>query len=1429
MGFEGVGFDTSTQPTLDYLSVGFCSSTQPTNLRVLDFVPQPNLQTTTCISGKHPEINITTTRARKITAFTPMSSQSNRPLRIELIVSASRPELLEGLDVWLRLGLLSDSQVKRISQTYLSCPLPEVVVTPTLPVRRVAHPREVETPIPTPSLSPLSGIWQSFQDELSVRWLLFLGVFLVVVSSGVLAATQWRNFPAAGQYGVLWGYTIIFWGIGIWARNKSNLKLTSQTLELVALLLVPVNFWAMDSFGLWRYFWEWIVVIIAACSLTSIILLNQGIRGDSSRFTSRTLLILCLSYLHWGWHLSGMPLLAVYLGVISTTIFLPKSPIGERGVTGELVNETCDSNGNVSASAYSILPNAPTGSSIVIYALIVLLARGIFIFGLPIEQLGLAIAICGWLLARLGKPPEREAVSSSSFGSQVWDGIGGGLLLIGWLVCIKESFPFQATMVSGLALSFFAQRLEYFSLRRDLAAIFLIGLQSLFLLWRLIPSQLQEIAIAVFTQLTHSSSNAFASFALFPYVIIWVGLTDWLYRREKFRLARFGEWLTLMLGVTLTVISTFSPTTQSLNLLLSTITLAIVNSRRLPVRVSLVYLTHITGLLTVFSIIYDWFPHLSQVTWATILLILMVAEWSIATMGCFWKPKPSQIIQNTAKNILPIPNPQSSSQVRGERQEVTIKTPNTARPIPYSPFPESCWYIGFILAGISYMLLWNETFTANFLIPTTSQQFGLLWLLTPLTLTGVAMGTSGNQSRRKEASWWSIIALIMWQFLTLPFPGVRLISLGVATGMMWFNTRYLKDLAPASINIGFGLSYVAMLLWEGIPGLGKLSGEDWFLAGAIAIIALWLLQKWLIQRQGTLAALYAQASDNWAMAISALELFLLTLHSSSAYSSAYQDIISSSWQYPTASILIGIAILFRSWKEPTESGFYCINLAFELAIAEAILLVNGSTLSLGIANIILGLVTVLLTDWLLQRETIPSKLIIHLQGLPLLYATLGIALRLVYFTPYTGLLTLGAALTFIGVGCRYSQDKTISYLGIAGISIAWYELVIYQMLQTPGGSLSDGLTILAGLAVAIAIIYRLAAWFWQSRRHSHILNFRITEIETTAHIHWVIGSILILLAATTSLGTSPKLRGAGIAISWILALYALIQGRYPQPRNAKNPPPSPSSDLWVYLGLTEVAITGMYARLTWTQLSILDPWRLIVASAFAIFLYQIPWWRWGWNVIPWQRYAIVSPLLTVLTIWLKGDVISDLNLFAIASFYGWVAKRQVNLRWTYFSLFFIDWAIARSFDRLELTDPLWNATLIGLSLLYIAQIDPGLKTPSQRQTRHYLYLLGSGIICVVALFYHQDTGLIPAIIGIIAIFAGLGLRIRAFLFIGTATFLLTTFYQLVVLSFRYPFSKWVIGLMVGILFISIAANFERRREQIISFLQNWVAQLNNWA
>jgi len=1302
-----------------------------------------------------------------------MTSQLNQSLRIELTVKASQPQLLEGLDVWLHLGLLSDAQVRQLCRKYLSSPLPEPVATPA-PVPQVvaADTNEVDTTVvKTPSESPLSRMWHSLKDELSVRWLLFLGVFLVVVSSGVLAATQWKNFPAAGQYGVLWAYTVIFWFGSFWAGRQESLQLTAQTLRLVTLLLIPVNFWAMDSFGLWRNPLEWIVIAIAAITLTTITLLNQEIKENASRFAPNAFLILWLSYLHWGWQWSGFPLVAVYLGMVGTAILLPKPhalPQSEESITADSQGRG-EADSNIRAAKQNPVsrelssPSTPIGSLIVIYALAVQLGRAIFVIQLPVAQLGLAIGICGWLLARLGQL--ETTPTSTSFQSKIWEGIGGGLLLIGWLVSVREAFPWQATAVSGLALWFLANRLQRFWGRGELIAIFAVGLQAHWLVWRLAPPELQQGIVTFFTQLTNSQSVpvALLGLALFPYLVAMVVLTDWIDRAEKWGLGRFGEQVTFVFGLVLTLVSLLNPTVRSLNLFLSTITLATVTVRWSPTRTELVYLTHVTGLLSIASTI-DWlFPNLSQTVWASLLLIIMVIEWGYSVFS------PSPIWQRSA------------------------------------------WHLGFVLSGLSYTLLLNDIYPSGVYGTPVNQEAGLLWLLTPLCLTGVASRV--DEPRRRQASWLSVAALVVAQALTLGIPGVRLIGLSFATGLMLVNTRYLRQTLAARITIGFALSFIGLLLWDGIPGFSRLSVPGWFLVGAIATLVLWLIRNLLQQRSGTIAALYAEASDNWAVGLCCCELLLLTFHSIGGYLALFP----SSWEYLAASTLTGVAIFYRYWQQPSNTVVYSLSWAVELVLAQAILLTGGATLALATANIILGVVTLIVSDWWLAQERHPASLR-SIEILPLLYAVLGIGLRWGHFTSWTGLLILGAALTGIGVGRRREEWKQLTHFSLAGISLAWYELVIYQMLQAEGGSLVDALTILAGVATAIALAYRSLAWVWHSRSE-RLWRLSVAEIKITAHIHWAIASLLLVFAViiALSVATVPRLAGTAVVLSLLLGGYALLQGR-------RNPDVKAAQE-WVYVGVIEVVATGASVRLLWTELSVLDAWFALIACGLAYAMYELPWQKWGWHPTPWKHSAILLPLVTAC---LTTEAISDASLLLVAGFYAWIAKRSANIRLTYISVLLIDWAIARWFEQLQLTDPLWYATVLGLSLLYIAQFDSDLKRKEQRQLRHYLRILGSGAICVVALLFHQETGIIPGIISIITIFAGLTLRVRAFLFVGTATFLLTASYQLIVLISRYPFIKWVVGLIVGIIFIGMAANFETRRNQIASVLHTSRSELGAW-
>ncbi|NJO94490.1 MAG: hypothetical protein HC820_09465, partial [Hydrococcus sp. RM1_1_31] len=489
------------------------------------------------------------------------------------------------------------------------------------------------------------------------------------------------------------------------------------------------------------------------------------------------------------------------------------------------------------------------------------------------------------------------------------------------------------------------------------------------------------------------------------------------------------------------------------------------------------------------------------------------------------------------------------------------------------------------------------------------------------------------------------------------------------------------------------------------------------------------------------------------------------------------------WHYLAAPAIAGIAIFYRYRQQLSNRVIYSLAWTAEITICEGLFLMNRSILSLATVNILFGLGTLVLTHWLFNKSSRLSQLT-SLKILPLLFACLGIFWRWEQFTAYTGLLTLGAALIGIGVSSRFRNGKVITYLSLIGISFACYELVIYQMLQASSGSPADGLTILAIVAASLALIYRIFAAFLQSREVNTFLDLSLSEIKIIAHTHWALGSVLKIFAAGIAVENTPRLRIVGIAISLILAIYALIQGRDKQTRSDRT-----FSDWWVYVGLVEIVASAVYARLLWEQLSILDPFRILITCLVALLIYQIPWRSLGWEATPWHRFALAIPALSTFV---NLENISYLSLFIVAAFYLRIAYRQKEIRWTYVSLGFIDWAIARFLFERNLTDILWSASIVGLSLLYIAQFDPTLKQPQQRNNRHILRLTGSGIICFIAILFHQEMGgLIPTIISLVTIFIGLAIQIRAFLFLGTTTFILTGFYQLIVLSFEYSLAKWI--------------------------------------
>jgi hypothetical protein len=1223
--------------------------------------------------------------------------------------------------------------------------------------------------------------------EVSIIWLLILGVFMVVVSSGVLAATQWQNFSAIGQYGILFAYTIAFALASFWTARQTRLRLTSRMLQLATLLIIPVNFWMMDGLRVGASFVGVVVCAIAALSLTAILLRLLHPRlglTSGDRFRLIAVNSIGLSWLHWGWGWESVPLIATYLGTVGTAVLLWKQSQlhqshpkqfqpnqSQHAEAGGLETGETKAGGAELGSAPDVPPkngsaqDSPLPNVVIILAVLLLIGRAILAAQVPVDQLGLALSICGWVLGWLNR---REQM-------QIWRWVGSGLLLLGWLVSISAEPPWQAIAISGLILWLLidgmqSQLMQSRSSLFTVAAIFGVGLQTYVLLWRMVPEGLRQQIVewAIQTGGDRGMPDALVGVGGFPYILLTLGAAVWLRRRSVSneisgaslasslasgfsRSSRQVEALALILGLGLTLMSWENLLLRSLNLTLSALTLFFAcRKRRSPLPI--LYLTHIIALVGVLCWIKLLFPGLSDLANARILLVGMAIEWFLSQGTSRWQ--------------------------------------------------RSAWHLGLVLAGWGYFALF---------LSASSAYENLVGLLIPIGLTGLSY--SSRSPNRRFAAWLSA-AMLIAQLLLLNVLNAWLISLGVATVLMLLNTRLLRRRFAAFLTVGFALSFegVAIALQDqftDIVSLNLLAANLWLL---------WLLRDGLLrgrlpsqdelQRQSEqpiLLELYAFAVNIWAIVLCILTLLVLTV----------LCLFEPTWSVATAAGLTIGAIAYRIWQQPTNLGFCGMAWGTEILVIALVQLSQGGITEMAIVTLGLGLLTQLAGDIWVRRSSQPYRFSWHL--IPLGYAGLGWLMGHTSFAATTGLYTLATALIGIGVGRRSLRLKPFSVLSILLISVAAYELLIYQLLQAKGGSTGDGVILLAGLAAFIAIANRLL-----SRWLVPYLRLTSAELQSIAHLHWAIGSGLALLAIPFSLSNQGAVLGLGTVGA--LSGYALAMGR--------GTPASESSTAqgWTYAGIWEAIAALGYMFYRWVPEW--AGWTGAIASLLAIGLYCLPWQRGGWSVRPWKNTAVILPgiaiLLTIGTITLQ-------SLLITAAFYAWLAQATRRIRLSYLSLLLFDWAILRYLNQQDWLTLLGFSLVFGGSLLYIAQVDPALQSASARQQRHWMRSIATGLISLTAYYQAEiETGAAWVMgglalgLGLGLVFLGIILRVRAFLYIGTAAFMLRILRLLWLFIYTYSALLWASGIVLGLLLIWTAATFEARRSQMNALLQYWMSELASW-
>lgn len=1273
-----------------------------------------------------------------------MEAKPNRSIPIQLTVQVDEARLLQGLQVWQELGLLTDDQIRQISQTHLTCSLPEVqtialhsitpasVVEPPAGEELESQMAMIEANSALQSVSSPTAIgqrWQRLMAEISVIWLLFLGVFLVVVSSGVLAASQWQNFSPIGQYAVLFGYTLLFGLASVWTGRSPHLRLTSQMLRAATLLIIPINFWMMDAVRIWQQPWGIPIALIAALSLVAVFV--QVLRGETISPSSRWFLLtnIGLSALHWGWSWSVMPLIATYLGTAAVTALLLWQQRQSYPASLQAGTPTSDA-----AAAL----DSPVATLTVIVSALLLSIRAVWVAEVPLSQLGLAIGISGWLICRLSRQGPIRFLGLRT---------GAALLLLGWIVALEHEPPWQAMIVSVLAAWLLFERLQRSHQLYDQTGLFLVGLQTLWLLSQLVPQPIQERFVEFCLAIGLASWHPTLGVTLFPYVMfmIWVGYRWRQHQQET--LAYHAEWLALILGIVLTLWSFPAAITRSPNLTLSTLTLAFVLQRRTTQPPALIYLTQALGLGAIVSWINWSFPDLPSFVWAALLIGLCAAEWGIC-----------------------------------------LRLSSLER----SLWQDSSWRCGLILAGLSYIVLLGESWW-------NGSDRGWLWLLIPLMLTGLSYHRA--LPRPEAAIGFSTISLLIAQLLTLSFPLPRLLGLAVATGLLPFNMQRLPRLLTALLTVGFALFLATEVLWQLLGN--RLSMIQWLNGWIIVAGGLWFLWSFLRDRNVLQLRLYARAAHAWAVLITVLSGLILTGYSLFLYSTATPA--QSLWLL--ASALAVAASSVRVWHKPDALGFFLIAWCIEIGVAIALTQMippEDWVTALAIANLVLAALTQLGSDFWVRQIPRPARPSWHI--IPLFYAGLGGLLAHSNFTATTGLYTAATALIAIGVGRRTPRLRLLLYAALVLFTYAAYELLVYHLLQTPKAA-GDGVTALAALAAGLALSYRLGQrWLVSS------LRLPAQPISAIAHLHWVLGAGQLIAALLNERSHIGGWLWIGTAI--VMAGYALGVGRTQQN--------------WIYPGIVTAIFALFYASYLVVPENLLLPWAGAIAAGLSLVLHESPWQRWGWSLPPWQNCALILPGLVLL---LTMNAANLPALLLVAAFYARLAQARSQIRLSYVSLFLADYALLRWLLFRAVTEPFWYSAVMGLSLLYVAQVDPAMRSPSDREKRHLLRCLSTGLISLTTIF-QSETSWVAILLtfgfSLLLILSGLTLRIRAFLFVGTATFIFQVLRQVWLWVSTDSLLIWAIGILLGLAFIWIAATFESRRSQVNTLMQQWITELEQW-
>jgi hypothetical protein len=273
------------------------------------------------------------------------------------------------------------------------------------------------------------------------------------------------------------------------------------------------------------------------------------------------------------------------------------------------------------------------------------------------------------------------------------------------------------------------------------------------------------------------------------------------------------------------------------------------------------------------------------------------------------------------------------------------------------------------------------------------------------------------------------------------------------------------------------------------------------------------------------------------------------------------------------------------------------------------------------------------------------------------------------------------------------------------------------------------------------------------------------------------------------------------------------------------------TEVFVYVAEIVSSVTIVFVRLTVPQwfgiYFIRQFWPVILVGISFVALglsYALQRLKLTIYVRPSYYTSIFLPLIPLVGAWLVGVETSVETLVGTGIFYAMLASIRRQRRYGYIAamLFNIALQVFLFWQGIRFgVHPQLFITPIGLTLIGIAHLNR--REFSSTAIRSLRSFAAAIIYASSTTELYTAQGWAPitlAALCLLGILSGMALRIRPFLYFGTAFLLLDIFIQIYRAGQTNSWIWWISGISFGLILLVLFAWFERKREQVLNLLDS---------